>query len=125
MALLQAYINSAWVDLPNPDQDNYATTYTNLENSYINANGELIREIIRRNRAKVFCGWSVLNAADMEFLQSLYDEDSFLLRFTDNNNDRVEKTVYAGPLEGKATMMNGNDFTITYRTSVQMNFIEV
>ena len=125
MALLQAYIDSAWVNLPSPASENFSVTKTNLEDSYRNASGSFIRDIIRRNLIKVFCGWSLLDGTEMALLQSLYNEDSFLLRYTDNDNTRAETTVYAGPLDGKAKLMDSTDYSITYRTKVQMNFIEV
>lgn len=125
MALLQAQLDGVWVDLPTPAPENYSTTYTNLEDSYRTANGVLVREIIRANLAKVFCGWNGLDGNQSSLLQSLYDYPNFRLRYTDNFNNRVVKTVYAGVLEGKAALMNPNDFTIKTRTGMQMNFIEV
>lgn len=125
MSLLQARINNVWVDLPTPTHENYNATYTHIEDSFRSANGILKREIIRRNLAKVLAGYSSLNGTEMALLQSLYEFDNFPLRFTDNYNQRVIKTVYAGPLDGKAALMNNTDFTIKSRTGVQMNFIEV
>ena len=125
MALLQAHISGLWVDLPTPAHENYSMTYTHLEDSFRNARGGMVRQIIRYNVAKVFCGWKHLDGTQMALLQSLYTLPSFSLRFTDNNNNRVEKTVYAGALEGKASLMNVSDFTIKSRTDIQMNFIEV
>jgi hypothetical protein len=125
MALLEAKINGVWTDLPSPERENYYSMYEHLEDSFVNAQGFLKREIIRRNRAKVFCGWSLLNGTEIALLQSLYEFDDFQLRFTDNYNNRVEKKVYAGPLTAKAKMMNTSTLEITKRTQVQMNFIEV
>jgi hypothetical protein len=125
MALLQAKISGVWTDLPTPSPENYYTTYDHLEDSFRNARGVLKREIIRKNLAKVFCGWDLLSGENIALLQSLYELDSFLLRFTDNYNNRVEKTMYAGPLDSRARLMNKDTFEITRRTKVQMNFIEV
>jgi len=125
MALIEAKIDGVWTALPTPSPKNYSATYTHLENSFMNAQGYLKREIIRRNRAKVFCGWQLLKETDMALLQRLYDLDNFELRFTDNYNNRVEKTMYAGPLEGKAAFMDKSTFEIIYNTDIQMNFIEV
>lgn len=125
MALLEARINNVWVELPTPAHENYSSTYTNLEDSYRTANGTLVREIIRPNLAKVFCGWNALNGQQMSLLQSLYNLNNFTLRFTDNFNNRVTKQMYAGVLDGKAALMNHDDFKIKYRTGSQMNFIEV
>ena len=125
MDLLEAKINGVWTALPYPKPKNYSVTYTHLENSYVNTRGYLKRDIIRRNRAKVFCGYDGLTGDEMALLQSLYEFDSFMLRFTDTYNNRVEKEMYAGPLEGKAALLDTTDMTITYHTDVQMNFVEV
>jgi len=125
MSLIQAKVLGVWVDLPTPAPENYSTEYTHLEDSFINAKGSLVRDIIRLNRAKVFCGWNMLDGDQMALLQSIYTLASFTMRFTDNSNERVEKTMYAGPLTGKAIMMNQSTYAITKRTQVQMNFIEV
>ena len=61
----------------------------------------------------------------MSLLETLYDQDFFYLTCTNNHNNRVTKKVYAGPLDGKASLMNQLDYTIKFRTGgVQMNFIE-
>jgi hypothetical protein len=125
MALLQARIGVTWVDLPTPEIEDYSAEYTHLEDSFIDALGGLNRDIIRLNRAKVFCGWKLLDGDQIALLQSLYTLKQFRLRFTDNFNNRVEKTMYAGPLTAKALIMNKTTFEITKRTQVQMNFIEV
>lgn len=125
IALVEAYIGSVWTALPELQKENYYTTYEHLEKSFINTNGYLKREIIRRNRAKVFCGWPQLDGTEVALLQSLYEFDSFLLRFTDNYNNRVTKTVYAGPLDSRAKTCDPDTLAISLRTKVQMNFIEV
>lgn len=126
MALLEASIDNmkTWIDLPTPAPENYSPTYTHLEDSYVSASGYLVRDIIRRNRAKVTCGWNALDASEMALLQTLYDQYSFYLRFTDNYGSRVVKKVYAGPLDGKTKFYDKNTYQLTLRTGVQMNFIE-
>lgn len=125
MALLEArLVNGTTYNLPTPSPENYQYQNTHLEDSYVDATGYLHRDIIRKNRAKVFCGWDLLNASNMSLLETLYDQDYFYLTCTDNHNNRVTKKVYAGPLEGKAALMNKADYTIKWRTKVQMNFIE-
>lgn len=124
MALLEANTGSGWFALPTPAPENYSPTYTHLEKSYTTANGYLHRDIIRRNRAKVICGWNALNQDQMAMLQGLYSLDYFYLRFTDNFNKRVEKKVYAGPLDGKTKRLDRATLLMTLRTNVTMNFIE-
>ena len=125
MSLLQARINNVWVDLPTPAHENYSSTYTHIENTFRSANGILKREIVRRNLAKVFCGYNSLTGEQMALLQSLYEFDNFDLRYTDTYNQRVIKKMYAGVLDGKAALLNPADLTIKSRTGTQMNFIEV
>lgn len=126
MALLEYRrgMTGVWNILPTPSPENYYTTKTHYEKSYTNANGYLHREIIRRNRNKIFCGWDCLDGEQMKLLDSLYDLDYFYLRFTNNSNQRVVCKVYAGPLDGKAALMDFNTFKIKLRTKVSMNFIE-
>ena len=126
MALMEASLDKGrtWQALPTPAPENYSPTYTHMEDSYVSANGYLVRDIIRRNRAKVTCGWKTLNASQMAFLQNLYDQYSFLLKFTDNYGNRVTKKVYGGPLDGKTKFYDKNSYQLTLRTDVQMNFIE-
>lgn len=124
MSLLVATIDGVDYDLPTPSPGNYKFQNTHLENSYISANGYLNRDIVRRNRSKIFCGWDLLKEDDMSLLERIYDKDYIYLTCTDNHNSRVKKKVYAGPLDGSAAFMNKDDFTIKFRTEVQMNFIE-
>lgn len=124
MALLEANTGNGWFALPTPAPENYSPTYTHLEKSYTTATGYLHRDIIRRNRAKVVCGWNALNQDQMAMLQGLYSLDYFYLRFTDNFNKRVEKKVYAGPLDGKTKRLDKATLLMTLRTNVTMNFIE-
>lgn len=122
---LQANVGyyGSWFNLPTPSD--YRPTYTHLENSTRDANGNLHRDIKRYNLAKITCGWEHLNNEEMALLQSLYDHDSFRLRFTDNKGQRVEKLVYAGPLDGKTMYANKENYLMTKRNDVTMNFIEV
>ena len=126
MALLEASLDNmkTWIELPTPAPGNYSPTYTHMEDSYVSANGYLVRDIIRRNRAKVTCGWNTLNAEQMALLQNLYDQFSFYLKFTDNYGRRVIKKVYGGPLDGKTKFYDKKTYALTLRTDVQMNFIE-
>lgn len=124
-SFLQANVGNGWFDLPTPNMEDYKPTYTHLENTYRDANGRLHRDIKRKNLAKVMCGWKKLHAKQMALLQSLYDYDEFKLRFSDNKNKRVEKTVYAGPLDGKVKYVDTVTYELIERTDVQMNFIEV
>lgn len=124
-SFLQANVGNGWFDLPTPSVDNYSPTYTHLENSYRDANGILHRDIKRYNLAKVVCGWSKLNSEDMALLQGLYDYKNFKLRFSDNKGKRVEKTMYAGPLDGKTKYADKTTYLLLKRSDVTMNFIEV
>lgn len=124
-SFLQANVgyNGSWFDLPTPSD--YKPTYTHLENSSRDANGGLHRDIKRYNLAKVTCGWESLTGDEMALLQSLYDHDSFRLRFTDNKNQRVEKLVYAGPVDGKTMYADKETYLLVKRSDVATNFIEV
>ena len=102
----------------------YYPSYTHLENSYLTAKGYLIRDIIRKNRAKITCGWKALETNEMALLQSLYNLNYFYLRYTDNYGNRVIKKVYAGPLEGKAKFLDHRTYKISLTTDVSMNFVE-
>ncbi|MBR1386297.1 MAG: hypothetical protein IJ568_05665 [Bacilli bacterium] len=122
---LQVNLGYGWIDLPTPDSDNYKPTYTHEEKSYRDARRILHRDIIRRNEAKIFCGWKSLSGEQSAFLQNLYDYDDFMMRFTDSKNRRVERKMYAGPLDGKVKYADKETYLITKRTDVQMNFMEV
>ena len=117
MALLRAYINGGWVDLPTPAPENYEFQSEWREKTYLH------RDMIRKIR-KVNCGWNALNGDETALLDSLYDLESFTLECTDNRNNRVRMKVYAGPISGKAKFMNKSTLAITLRTDVSMNFIE-
>ena len=124
MALLEYRLGTSGNFNPLPTPAEYYPSYTHLENSYVSAKGYFIRDIIRKNRAKVTCGWKALETSQMSLLQSLYDKKSFYLRYTDNHGNRVTKKVYAGPLEGKAKFLDHRTYTISLTTDVSMNFIE-
>lgn len=126
MALLEASTDNklSWFALPTPSPDNYSPTYTHLEQSYTDATGYLHRDIVRRNRAKVFCGWNKLNSEQMALLQTLYGLDYFYLRFTDNYGQRKEIKCYCGPVDGKTKFMDTKTYILTVRTDVTANFIE-
>ena len=124
MALLEYRTGTSGSFSPLPTPAEYYPSYTHLEDSYMSAKGYLIRNIIRKNRAKVTCGWKALDSSKMALLQSLYDKKSFYLRYTDNYGNRVIKKVYAGPLEGKAKFMDHRTYKISLTTDISMNFIE-
>lgn len=126
MALLEASTDNkaSWFELPTPSPENYSPTYTHLERSYQDSLGYLHRDIIRKNRAKVVCGWNQLNDTQMALLQYLYDQEYFYLRFTDNYSQRREIKCYAGPVDGKTRFINPQTYALTMRTSVTCNFIE-
>jgi hypothetical protein len=126
MALLEASIDNkaSWIPLPTPSPDNYSPTYTHLERSYQDSVGYLHRDIIRRNRAKIVCGWNHLNSSEMALLQTLYNQDYIYLRFTDNYSQRREIKCYAGPVDGKTKFINPQTYELTMRTDVTCDFIE-
>ncbi len=125
MSLLQASLDQklTWIDLPDPAPKRYKPTYTHFEKSYDDATAHLHREIVRKNRAKVECTWNYLEANDIDLLQTLYEQKSFYLRFTDNHGQRVEKKVYAGPLTNAFDDMD-DDYKLLYSTAVKQNYDE-
>ena len=108
MALLEASVDNkqSWIPLPTPSPDNYSPTYTHLERSYQDSLGYLHRDIVRRDRAKIICGWNRLNKNQMALLQYLYDLDYIYLRYTDNYSQRKEIKCYVGPVDGKTKFIN-------------------
>ena len=124
MALLQANTGGGWYDLPTPKPNGYYPSYTHLENSFRDARGYLHRDIVRKNTARVECSWNALNNSQIRILQQLYDYNSFYLRFTDCYGNRVEKLVYAGPLNVKVNAIDHNTDMPTVLTDVSMNFVE-
>lgn len=126
MALLEASIDNkqSWIELPTPSPENYSPTYTHLEHSHQDPLGYLHRDIVRRDRTKIICGWKYLKAQQMALLQTLYDQDYIYLRFTDNYSQRKEIKCYAGPVDGKTKYVNPETYELTERTDVTTNFIE-
>lgn len=126
MALLEVSTNNkaSWFPLPTPSPENYNPTYTHLERSYQDSLGYLHRDIVRRDRAKILCGWNFMNASEMALLQSLYDLDYIYLRYTDNYSQRKEIKCYAGPVDGKTKFIDKETYALTMRTNVTCNFIE-
>jgi len=121
--LICVYINGGWVKLPTPSQ--YAPSYTHIENTYRDANGYLHRDILRKNLAKIECGWNALDDEQLALLQSLYSLNSLSVRFTDNFGNRKTKTMYCGPLTKKSVFQDKSTLKIVLSTEVAMNFIEV
>ena len=97
--LITVYINGSWVKIPTPSE--YNPSYTHIENSYRDIKGNLHREIIRKNLAKIECGWNALDDSQIALLQTLYFQNSLPVRYTDNYGNRVTKTMYCGMLKGK------------------------
>lgn len=123
MALLRAYLNGSWVDLPTPAPENYYPQSEWREKSFRDSNQYLHRDMIRKIR-KVNCGWNALSGDEVALLDSLYDLESFMLEYTDNRNNRVRMKVMAGPIENKAKFMDKELLKITLHTEISMNFIE-
>ena len=121
--LVMAYINGEWVGLPTPSE--YEATYTHIENSYRDISGKLHRDFVRKNLAKVNCGWNCLSEEDISLLQSIYSYSNLKIRFTDNFGNRVEKTMYASPLSRKSAKLDKTSLKIVLTTEIAMNFIEV
>lgn len=126
MALLEASLDNkqSWIDLPTPSPENYEPTYTHLERSFDDSEGYLHRDIVRRNRAKVLCGWKKLNNVEMDLLQTLYDQDYIYLRYTDNHSQRKEIKCYSGPVNGKTKFIDPETYRLVMRTDVTANFVE-
>lgn len=121
--LIMVYYNGAWVKLPTPSE--YNPTYTHIENSYRDVKGKLHRDIIRKDLAKIECGWNALEFEEVKLLQELYSLNNLQVRFTDNKGNRVTKTMYCGPLTRKSEMLDKTTLRITLMTEISMNFIEV
>lgn len=121
--LICVYQNGSWVKLPTPSE--YNPSYTHIENSYRDVKGKLHRDIIRKNLAKIECGWNALNDTQIALLQSLYTLNSLQVRFTDNLGNRVTKTMYCGPLSRKSQKLDKTTLKIVLTTEISMNFVEV
>lgn len=124
MALLEANLGGGWYSLPTPKPGGYSPTYTHLEKSYRDANGNLHRDIVRKNVAKVECSFNALNQQEVMTLQNLYSYDSFQLRFTDYYGNRVEKKVYAGPIGGKVERIDHSTLKPEIVTDMSVSFVE-
>lgn len=124
MALIEAsFDNRNWFDVPTPKPDGYSPSYTHLENSYNDNLGNLHRDFIWKNRAKVECAWNALKQDKYTILQNLYDKSEFYMRFTDNKGHRVTKIMYGGTLKGSVYLKDKNNVPIAW-TNITMNFIE-
>ena len=124
MALMEAsYDNISWFEVPTPKPEGYIPSYTHLENSYNDSLGNLHRDFLWNNRAKVECAWNSLNAEDYGILQDLYDKEEFYMRYTDNKGRRVKKIMYGGTLKANAYRKDSN-YVVTLWTNITMNFIE-
>lgn len=121
--LICVYYNNSWVKLPTPSE--YNPSYTHIENTYRDVKGKLHRDIIRKNLAKIECGWNALDDTQIALLQSLYSLNSLQVRFTDNFGNRVTKTMYCGPLSKKSMFQDKATLKIILMTEISMNFIEV
>lgn len=121
--LICVYYNGSWVKLPTPSE--YNPSYTHIENTYRDVKGKLHRDIIRKNLAKIECGWNALDDTQIALLQSLYSLNSLQVRFTDNFGNRVTKTMYCGPLSKKSMFQDKTTLKIILMTEISMNFIEV
>lgn len=124
MALMEANLGSGWFNIPTPKPEGYFPSYTHLENSYNDSNGNLHRDFLWKNRAKVECAWNALNNEQYSLLQDLYDVEEFLMRFTDNKGRRVEKIMYGGTLKGQVYRKNKTTYQPEIWTNITMNFIE-
>ena len=120
MALLEANLGGGWFVLPTPKPGGYNPTYTHLEKSYRDANGNLHRDIVRKNVAKVECSYNALTQQEVNTLQNLYGYDSFWLRFTDYYGNRVEKKVFGGKVE----RINHDNYKPEIVTDMSVSFVE-
>lgn len=111
-----------WDELPAPES--YSAKYEHLTSEYTSANGYTVKDFIRKNKATVTCGWHLLDADQIAYLQNLYDQDYFYLKFTDNYGNRVIKKVSAQPLEGTAKFCDIETYKIALTSSVSMTFEE-
>lgn len=124
MALMEANLGSGWFNIPTPKPEGYFPSYTHLENSYNDSIGNLHRDFLWKNRAKVECSWNALTNEKYSILQDLYDAEEFSMRFTDNKGRRVEKIMYGGTLKGQVYRKNSVTYQPELWTNITMNFIE-
>lgn len=124
MALIEANLGNGWFDVPTPKPEGYFPSYTHLEDSYNDSLGNLHRDFIWKNRAKLECSWNSLNGEQYAILQELYDAEEFKLKYTDNRGRRVEKIMYSGPLKGQVYKKDKDTYKPTLWTNISVNFIE-
>ena len=125
--MIQAsYDNINWFNVPTPKPEGYFPSYTHLENSYNDSLGNLHRDFIWKNRAKVECSWNSMTADNYAILQDLYDRDEFYMIFPDNKKRMVKKIMYAGSNSLKGNVYRKDPITNlpTLWTNVSINFIE-
>lgn len=119
-----SYDNVNWFDVPTPKPEGYFPSYTHLENSYNDSLGNLHRDFIWKNRAKVECAWNSLSGEEYAILQDLYDKEEFYLRYPDNKGRIVTKIMYGGTLKGQVYRKDPVTMMPTLWTNITMNFIE-
>lgn len=124
MALMEANLGNGWFNVPTPKPEGYFPSYTHLEDSYNDSLGNLHRDFIWKNRAKIECSWNSLDSDKYSILQDLYDAEEFPMRFTDNKGRRVEKIMYGGPLKGQVYRKDKDTYEPKLWTNISMNFIE-
>lgn len=124
MALMEANLGNGWFDLPTPKPEGYFPSYTHLEKSYNDSTGDLHRDFVWKNRAKIECSYNVLFADKYSLLQDLYDVEEFSMRFIDNKGRTVEKIMYAGQPKGKVYRKNKLTNQPEVWTDITINFIE-
>ena len=124
MALMEANLGNGWFEIPTPKPEGYFPSYTHLEDSYNDSKGNLHRDFIWKNRAKLECSWNSLSGDKYSTLQDLYDAKEFPMRFTDNKGRRVEKIMYGGTLKGNVYKKDKITYKPILWTNITMNFIE-
>ena len=124
MALMEANLGNGWFEITTPKPEGYFPSYTHLEDSYNDSKGNLHRDFIWKNRAKVECSWNSLSGDKYSILQDLYDAKEFPMRFTDNKGRRVEKIMYGGTLKGNVYKKDKITYKPILWTNITMNFIE-
>ena len=125
MALLEANTGSGWFAIPTPKPEGYYPSYTHLEDSYNDSNGNLHRDFIWKNRAKVECSWNSLTGSEYSILQDLYDKEEFRMRYTDNKGRRVEKIMYGGTLKGNVYRKDKTTYKPTLWTGITLSLIHI
>ena len=124
MALMQANLGSGWFDIPQPKPEGYYPHYTHLEKSYNDDLGNLHRDFVWKNRAKIECAWNELSASQLSLLQDLYDAEEFSMKFYDNKGRLVQKIMYAGQPKGQVYSKNKYTGIPEIWVNVTQNYIE-